>query len=171
MKTFLQLARDLMKPGEEIAALMTADEADLWHGATGVAGEAGELLDAVKKHVVYKKALDRENVVEELADLRFYMAALMNRLGITEIELTEVINAKLGKRYASGSYSNDQAQARADKAEASSLPVMPLDRRGAEGVFDALGRKCRISNGGNVWLLDNGEDDGEDNPGRVPDAD
>lgn len=117
MKTFLQLARDLMKPGEEIAALLTADEADLWHGATGVAGEAGELLDAIKKHVVYKKPLDRENVVEELADLRFYMAALMNRLNITEVEMTEVINAKLAKRYASGSYSNEQAQARADKAE------------------------------------------------------
>lgn len=38
--------------------------------ATGVSGEAGELLDAVKKSVVYKKPLDRENVVEELGDLR-----------------------------------------------------------------------------------------------------
>lgn len=123
MKTFLQLARDLMKPGEEIAALLTADEADLWHGATGVAGEAGELLDAIKKHVVYKKPLDRENVVEELADLRFYMAALMNGLAITEVEITEAINRKLGKRYASGSYSNEQAQARADKRPQAIPPV------------------------------------------------
>lgn len=145
MKTFLQLARDLMKPGEEIAALMTAEEADLWHGATGVAGEAGELLDAVKKHVVYKKPLDRENVVEELADLRFYMAALMNRLGITEVELTETINSKLGKRYASGSYSNDQAQARADKI-AGRIEPAPLSEteQALRGISDekllALGR-------------------------------
>lgn len=117
MKTFQEMARDLSKPGEEIAARMTEAEADLWHMATGVAGEAGELLDAVKKAVVYKKPLDRENVVEELGDLRFYMAGLMNRLDITEDEILAHNNAKLSKRYAAGSYSNEQAQARADKAD------------------------------------------------------
>lgn len=124
-KTFQQLAELIhaakksvvyKKPVEEIAALMTANEAHLWHMATGVSGEAGELLDAVKKSVVYKKPLDRENVVEELGDLRFYMAGLMNALDITEDELLTA-NKKLGKRYASGSYSNAQAQERADKAE------------------------------------------------------
>ena len=80
MKSFQQMAQDLSKSGAEIAAKLTEAEADLWHMATGVAGEAGELLDAIKKHVVYKRELDRENVVEELGDLRFYMAGLMNRL-------------------------------------------------------------------------------------------
>lgn len=141
MKTFLQLARDLMKPGEEIAALLTADEADLWHGATGVAGEAGELLDAIKKHVVYKKPLDRENVVEELADLRFYMAALMNRLNITEVEMTQAINAKLGKRYASGSYSNEQAQARADKVPLLAEGVANVTRFADEEPAEAFDAK------------------------------
>lgn len=117
MKTFKQLAADLSKPGDEIAALITAQEAHLWHMATGVSGEAGELLDAVKKAVVYKKQLDRENVVEELGDLRFYMAGLMNALSISEQEILYATNKKLGKRYASGSYSNEQAQERADKAE------------------------------------------------------
>ena len=86
------------------------------HG-NGVSGEAGELLDAVKKSVVYKKPLDRENVVEKLGDLRFYMAGLMNALNISETELVEATNKKLAKRYAAGSYSNEQAQERADKAE------------------------------------------------------
>ena len=117
MKTFKQLAVDLSKPGDEIAALITAQEAHLWHMATGVSGEAGELLDAVKKAVVYKKPLDRENVVEELGDLRFYMAGLMSALSISEQELLYATNKKLGKRYASGSYSNEQAQERADKIE------------------------------------------------------
>ena len=115
MKTFKQLADDLSKPGDEIAALMTANEAHLLHMAVGVSGEAGELLDAVKKAVVYQKPLDRENVVEELGDLRFYMAGLMNALNISEQEILYATNKKLGKRYASGSYSNEQAQERADK--------------------------------------------------------
>lgn len=116
MKSFQQMAQDLSKSGAEIAAKLTESEADLWHMATGVAGEAGELLDAIKKHVVYKRELDRENVVEELGDLRFYMAGLMNRLGITEEEILSHNNAKLSKRYAAGSYSNEAAIERADKA-------------------------------------------------------
>ncbi|UUV44561.1 nucleotide pyrophosphohydrolase [Rhodobacter phage RcMotherGoose] len=117
MKSFQQMAQDLSKSGAEIAAKLTEAEADLWHMATGVAGEAGELLDAIKKHVVYKRELDRENVVEELGDLRFYMAGLMNRLGITEEEILSHNNAKLSKRYAAGSYSNEAAIERADKVE------------------------------------------------------
>jgi len=117
MKSFQQMAQDLSKSGAEIAAKLTESEADLWHMATGVSGEAGELLDAIKKHVVYKRELDRENVVEELGDLRFYMAGLMNRLGITEDEILLHNNAKLSKRYAAGSYSNAAAIARADKVE------------------------------------------------------
>ena len=117
MKSFQQMAQDLSKSGAEIAAKLTEGEADLWHMATGVAGEAGELLDAIKKHVVYKRELDRENVVEELGDLRFYMAGLMNRLGITEDEILSHNNAKLSKRYAAGSYSNEAAIERADKVE------------------------------------------------------
>lgn len=115
MKSFQQMAKDLAKSGEEIAAKINEAEADLWHMATGVSGEAGELLDAVKKSVIYKRDLDRENVVEEIGDIRFYLAGIMNRLGITEEEVLAHNNAKLSKRYAAGSYSNEQAQERADK--------------------------------------------------------
>lgn len=117
MKTFLQLARDLAKPGEEILASLTAAKCHLWHMASCVPGEAGELFDAVKRFVIYEKPLDRANVVEEIADVRFYLAGLMNGLDITEVEITEAINAKLSKRYAAGSYSNTAANERADKAE------------------------------------------------------
>lgn len=54
------------------------DEAGLLHAAVGVAGECGELLDALKKTWVYNKPLDRENVVEELGDIGFYAIALIN---------------------------------------------------------------------------------------------
>lgn len=119
MKTFKQLAADLSKPGSQIALDLEQNPAacHLLHMAVGVSGEAGELLDVVKKAVIYQKPLDRENVVEELGDLRFYMAGLMNALGISEQELLYATNKKLAKRYASGSYSNEQAQERADKVE------------------------------------------------------
>lgn len=118
-----EIARDhaymvwgLRKSGEEIRMDMTAAEADLWHMATGVATEAGELLTAVKANVVYRKALDRENVIEELGDLEFFIEGLRQVLEITRDETLTHNKAKLEKRYGTGSYSNEQAIARADKA-------------------------------------------------------
>ena len=90
---------------------------NILHAAVGISGEAGELLDAVKKHWAYEKPLDRENVIEELGDLEFYMQALRNQLGIPREYIIFTNMNKLSKRYAAGVYSNEQAQARADKAE------------------------------------------------------
>lgn len=87
------------------------------HAALGICGEAGELGDAIKKHVVYNKALDRDNIVEELGDLRFYIQAVMNLYGITETEVLQVNGYKLAKRYGTLTYSDAQANARADKQQ------------------------------------------------------
>lgn len=85
--------------------------------AVGVSGEAGELLDAIKKHCIYQKQINLENVIEEAGDIIFYLTGLLNEL---DVSLEDCINAnkdKLSRRYASGSYSNEAAIARADKAE------------------------------------------------------
>lgn len=104
----------LIKPGQAIQTTLTKYKVNLWHLATGVAGEAGELIDAIKKHVVYNKELDFENVIEELGDLEFYMEGLRQGLGITREQTLAANVAKLGVRYAQG-YSDKAAQVRADK--------------------------------------------------------
>lgn len=90
---------------------------DLMHAAIGICGEAGELGDAIKKHVVYNKPLDRTNVIEELGDLRFYMQAMQTLLGISEQEVLQHNACKLMVRYEDLEYSDAAAQARADKKE------------------------------------------------------
>lgn len=116
---FSNMVAALAKQGENILFELTPIQADLWHMATGVAGEAGELLDAVKKHVIYQKDLDKENMIEELGDLEFYMERIRKILGVTRGEiLSHNLNKLLkGKnaRYSEGSYSNNQAKKRADK--------------------------------------------------------
>lgn len=87
----------------------------LSHMALGVGGEAGELQDAIKKHVIYEKVTDRVNVVEELGDLAFYMQGIMNSLGITWQEIIDANYVKLGKRYERLTFSTEAAVARADK--------------------------------------------------------
>jgi NTP pyrophosphatase (non-canonical NTP hydrolase) len=106
----------LAKPGADIVASLTPGTAHWLHMAVGVCGEAGELLDAVKKAAIYCKPIDLDNVIEELGDLEFYMEGLRQGLGITREQTLRANSAKLSARYASGRYSNAQAQARADKA-------------------------------------------------------
>ena len=81
----------------------------------GISGEAGELLDAVKKAVIYRKPLDIKNVIEELGDLEFYMEGLRQGLNITRDEVLEANIAKLSVRYNGLKYSDVSAQERADK--------------------------------------------------------
>jgi len=83
--------------------------------AMGISGESGELLDAIKKHTIYGKELDLENVIEELGDIEFYMEGLRASLGITRGQVLRANTAKLLKRYSKGSYSNEAAIAREDK--------------------------------------------------------
>lgn len=110
-----ELVKALAKSGDAIASEMTPEDAHRMHMAIGISGEAGELLDAIKKHVIYRKPLDVENVIEELGDLEFYMEGMRQGLGITREECLRANVAKLSKRYESLQYSDDSAQARADK--------------------------------------------------------
>jgi NTP pyrophosphatase (non-canonical NTP hydrolase) len=97
---------------------MDTHAASCAHAAFGVVGESGELADAVKKYWVYGKPVDRANIVEELGDLRFYMQALQNLLGITDQEVILNNAEKLRKRYPTGQYSDKAAQVRLDKQTA-----------------------------------------------------
>lgn len=95
----------------------TPSQCELLHAAIGIAGESGELLDAVRKLFFEGQPLDRENVIEELGDLCFYLEAACQAIGVTREEIEELNTAKLSKRY-EGGYSDKAAIDRADKAGA-----------------------------------------------------
>ena len=109
------MVKALLKSGKDIQASLTVSEANLVHLALGIAGEAGEVLDAIKKAAIYNKPLDRGNIIEELGDLEFYMEGLRQAIGVTREEVIDTNVQKLSVRYASGKYSDEQAQERADK--------------------------------------------------------
>lgn len=113
---YCAFVHNLIKPGEDIIKSLTPEKANLLHMAVGVAGEAGELLDAVKKHVVYEKEIDLENVIEELGDLEFYMQGIRTQLGIQRELVLMANKEKLSKRYTKLHYTNEGAHDRADKS-------------------------------------------------------
>jgi len=118
MITHSEMVSALVKPGKTILKEMEPWQANVLHMAVGVSGEAGELLDAAKKVAIYQKeptAAWRENVIEELGDLEFYMEGLRQELNITRKQTLDVNIEKLGKRYEQFQYSNKAAIDRVDK--------------------------------------------------------
>ena len=114
--THEELVEKLKKPGEQILESLTPEKVDLWHMATLLVGEAAEILDAVKKHVVYNKELDVENIHEEMGDLEFGAEGIRQILGLLRSSILDGNKAKLMLRYADG-YSDSAAQIRQDKVE------------------------------------------------------
>ena len=102
---------------KEMVAALASPQAnmDFLHGAVGCATEAGELLDAAKKHVFYSRPVDRENVEEELGDMLFYMELCRQSLGLSWDRIEQSNIEKLKKRYPEGTFSSADATARADK--------------------------------------------------------
>lgn len=110
-----EMVTALVKPGEAIQASLTGAKVNMLHAAIGICTEAGELLDAVKKHVIYEKPLDEENCVEELGDLEFYMEQFRQAIRHNrDYILRQNIDKLAKKRYPNG-YSDTAAIARADK--------------------------------------------------------
>lgn len=99
----------------ELVKELGSDTFNILHAAVGISGEAGELLDAVKKHWAYSKPLDVDNVIEELGDLEFYMAAMRQLVGVSRHHVLQINADKLAVRYAGLTYSDASAIARADK--------------------------------------------------------
>lgn len=90
---------------------------DLMHSALGLAGEAGEYCDAIKKYLVYGKPLDRDNAVEELGDLLWFVALACSTLGVQMADVAQLNINKLRRRYPE-KYDDTLASARLDKTEA-----------------------------------------------------
>ena len=93
----------------------TPEQCELLHAAIGIAGEAGELLDAVRKHVFDGHDLDVGNCIEEMGDLGFFFQAMLHALGVDRAYIEAMNQSKLSKRYKDG-YSDQAAIERADKA-------------------------------------------------------
>lgn len=116
LNRYRDFVQSLAKPGNEIVSEITPIDAHRLHMAIGISGEAGELLDAVKKATIYRKPLDIANVREECGDLLFYIVGMLDSID-TELDSVIAENmAKLSTRYGK-TYSNAAAVERADKMQ------------------------------------------------------
>lgn len=78
-----------------------ADEVFL-NAAMGMCGEAGEVIDLIKKHRFQGHGLDREKLVREVGDVLWYIAEAAEGLGVSMEEIAQQNLDKLHKRYPDG---------------------------------------------------------------------
>lgn len=71
----------------------------LLHAAMGMATEAGEFLDMLKKHIFYGKPMDFVNAKEEVGDQMWYAGLAIDVLQTTFNEVLTVNIDKLRARY------------------------------------------------------------------------
>jgi len=79
--------------------LLTGYGADKVAAALGLAGEAGEVVDLIKKQFSHGKLVPSVRIVEELGDVEFYLAKLRSLYGIDRFEVLIANRLKLDKRY------------------------------------------------------------------------
>ena len=82
-------------------------------GAMGLAGEAGELVDLLKKVSFHGKPFDRELFIKEAGDVLWYYALLLHTANVSLDVVMSTNLAKLRARYPDG-FSVEASAARAD---------------------------------------------------------
>lgn len=82
------------------------DKDVLINGVMGLCGEAGEVIDLVKKHLAQGHELKRDEMIKELGDVAWYLAETATALGVDLETVFQGNIDKLKKRYPEGFDSN-----------------------------------------------------------------
>ena len=75
-ESYEDMAARIWKDGNEIISSLTKEKMELLHAAVGVTGELEELVQGIDNS-------DRENVIEELGDLTYYLTVMKQNPLIT----------------------------------------------------------------------------------------
>ena len=84
------------------ASGMNQDYPMLLNGVMGLAGESGECVDLMKKHLFQGHELDKEHLAKELGDVAWYLAVSAHCLGYKLEDVLRMNVTKLRKRYPNG---------------------------------------------------------------------
>lgn len=83
-------------------------------GGLGIAGEAGEVADLIKKVLHHEKPLDKEKLIKEMGDVYWYLEYLCATLDVTKEDVMWENVKKLRARHPNG-WSPESQNAKADE--------------------------------------------------------
>ena len=82
----------------------------VWN-AIGLAGEAGEVVDNIKKAIFHQHGLNQTQLMKEIGDVMWYVAGLCTKLGFSLEDVMQQNIDKLIERYPNG-YSSEASKNR-----------------------------------------------------------
>lgn len=85
------------------------------HGAIGMCGESGEVIDKVKKTLIYGKELNKKDLLNECGDVLWYMTILLHELGYDLEDAMMANSEKLKKRFPDGFNTKDALERKDEK--------------------------------------------------------
>ncbi len=88
---------------------LTPEQVRLLDWATGLGGEAGEVLDVIKHTIFHGEDSNKMNLAKELGDVLWYVSAIATTCNIDLGEVAALNRAKLNHRYISGKYSEAES--------------------------------------------------------------
>lgn len=71
----------------------------LQNWALGIAGEAGETIELVKKHIYHNKSLDKDTMAKEIGDILWYISEMCSANGLLLEDVAIANIMKLKARY------------------------------------------------------------------------
>lgn len=130
----------------------------LLDGAMGLCGEAGEVIDLMKKHMFLGHSLDKAALIDEASDCMWYLAELATGLGISLEDIAAHNIEKLKKRYPAGFSVQKSINRAGGKPHTAQTALLVVDVQNAlvadepyniETVLENIGRlagACREKN-------------------------
>ena len=121
MDNYINLALEFEAPEgaylDSKTKLQSTQTVRLLHSIIGVSGEAGELLDQIKRHLFYSKDLDLVNLKEEFGDMLWYISLGIDAIAKMENknpndlekEIKKANISKLDVRYKNKLFTAEQA--------------------------------------------------------------
>lgn len=149
---------------ELISRISNPETIRLLHAAMGMATEAAELIDMLKKHLFYGKPLDKVNASEEVGDELWYVGLAIDVLKTTMNEVMTQNNQKLRLRFPE-KFTEHHAENRDLQAERTLLErptAVPLSMRGQDWVAFSNKVLAHIENYTVPQYGDKGEDQASD---------
>lgn len=139
------------RPEDAEARILTPQQNTLLLGAIGMAAEAGEFLDHVKKHLYHDQELTPERIAKmhaELGDVLWYHRAACKGMDTTMSDVAQGNIDKLQKRHPNGvdfSYHDRQMKATEQAAIIALEGRVYKDVANAQYVFISADNKYRIN--------------------------
>lgn len=87
---------------KDFSNCMTQKNMALLNAVMGLAGEAGEITDEIKKHIFHGTPLDVQKIDKEMGDLRYYYTILAELIGTSDPDIKKKNHDKLKARYPDG---------------------------------------------------------------------